>query len=178
MLENKGSQQILTIAKNTKKTVSRKNTKDKNDNIKNLRYELTDDRIMNTNDEKISNLKSEPMFFYRNKTKNYVEKKKENSTTEMVTCSLDNNEKTTDSRSFFTNLQLKSKTNKSRSCIKLSKVKYFDKTNLKKKKIKKVSFKKKFISYIDVESYKKYYMEDFGFNAKDKVQTKCTCLIF
>ena len=49
----------------------------------------------------------------------------------------------------------------------------------KKKNNKKVKFKKKFVSYIEIESFKKYNMENNSFNVNDnKTDTKCTYLMF
>ena len=57
-----------------------------------------------------------------------------------------------------------------------SPIKYRNSFKKKRFRKKKVNFKKKFVTIINVESYKKYNMETNFFN--DKSDAKCTCLIY
>ena len=108
-----------------------------------------------------------------------INKKKDYSSSDMITSSIDYNDKTTDSRSFFMNLKMKSKNNNSKNnSSMINKIIGLDKHKYKKKKIKKVSFKKELVTYIDIESFKKYNMENNCLNANDKAESKCTCLVF
>ena len=45
-----------------------------------------------------------------------------------------------------------------------------------KKKKKKVNFKRKFVTIIDIESFKKYNMENNCLY--DKAEAKCTCFVY
>ena len=158
---------------------NQKNSNDKSDIKQNFRYDIKSNKIAHSIDEKNTNYKCDSMILYQEKMKNFqLKNKKEYSSSELATTSLDFNDKASDSRSFFSNLKIKSKINKQKSsCIMLNKILGLDKKE-KKKQVKKVSFKKKFVSYIDIESYKKYYMENNGISANDKNETKCSCLSF
>ena len=158
---------------------NQKNSNDKSDIKQNFRYDIKSNKIAHSIDEKNTNYKCDSMILYQEKMKNFqLKNKKEYSSSELATTSLDFNDKASDSRSFFSSLKIKSKINKQKSsCIMLNKILGLDKKE-KKKQVKKVSFKKKFVSYIDIESYKKYYMENNGISANDKSETKCSCLSF
>ena len=172
----------LTFSKfNMDNQITRKNSLEKNEESRNFRYELESDRkLSNTNDEKLTNniSKYDSMIFYKDKFKK-LQKKKEYFSSDLITNSMDYNDKTTDSHSFFMNLKVKSKNKNSKNnSSMINKIIGLNKLKYKKKKIKKVSFKKVFVTYIDIESFKKYNMENNCLNANDKAESKCTCLIF
>ena len=170
---------LLSQIKSDKKSYSRKSTVPKSEERRNFPYELGLHKLSNTNDENIGhNLgKLDSMIFYKDKIKNF-QKKRDYSTSDMLTCSVDCNDKTNDSRSFV-NMKMKAKMNSaSKGSSMLSKIIGLSKIKVKKKKAKKVTFKKKFVTYVDIESFKKYNMENFCFNANDKTEEKCTCFIF
>ena len=173
---------LLTFSKfNVGDERTRKNSLEKSEESRNFRYELEPNRKLSiTNDEKITNNVSryDSMIFLKDKFKK-LPKKKEYSSSDMITSSMDYNDKTTESHSFFMNLKVKTKNNSQKNNTSMvNKIIGLNKLKFKKKKTKKVSFKKAFVTYIDIESYKKYYMENNGLNANDKAESKCTCLIF
>ena len=184
IIKNK-DKKLLTFSKfEIGNKITRKNSLEKSEESRNFRYELEPNRkLSNTNDEKITNNVSrtsryDSMIFYKDKFKK-LQKKKDYSSSDMITSSMDYNDKTTDSRSFVMNLKIKSKNNNSKNnSSMINKIIGLNKLKKKKKKIKKVSFKKVFVTYIDIESFKKYNMENNCLNAKDKAESKCTCLIF
>ena len=180
-LENKNKERkiiLLSQIKSDKKSYSRKGTVPKSEERRNFRYELGLKKISNTNDENIGhNLgKLDSMIFYKDKIKNF-QKKKDYSSSDMLTCSADCNDKTNDSRCLV-NMKMKTKMNSTSKGSMLSKIIGLSNIKVKKKKTKKVTFKKKFVTYVDIESFKKYNMENFCSNAKDKIEEKCTCFIF
>ena len=180
IIKNK-DKKFLTFSKfNRDKHITRKNSFEKNGESRNFRYELDQNRkLSNTNDEKLTNNISryDSMIFYKEKFKK-LQKKKDYSSSDMVTSSMDYNDKTTDSRPFFMNLKVKTKNNSKNKSSMINKIIGLNKLKNKKKKIKKVSFKKVFVTYIDIESFKQYNMDINCPNAKDKAESKCTCLVF
>ena len=172
---------FLSKVKSDKKQYSRKNTTlPKSEEGRNFRYELGLNKISNTNDENIEHdhsKKIDSMILYKDKIKNF-QKKRDNSSSDMLTCSADYNDKTNDNH-YFTNMKMKSKmSGASKGSSMLNKIIGLNKIKIKKKKNKKVTFKKKLVTYVDIESYKKYNMETSRFNANDKLDEKCTCLSF
>lgn len=162
-----------------KKRITSKNYRHKSEDRKIDRYDLGKSQISNSNDEKFGHniAKCDSMVFYRDKIQKF-QKRKQFSTSDMITTSIDFNDKTTERFPFFTNLKIKTKNNYSKgNSSMLNKIIGLNKIKYKKKKAKKVTYKKKFVTYIDVESYKKYNMENCCFNGNDKTETKCTCLI-
>ena len=76
-------------------------------------------------------------IFYKDKFKK-LQKKKDYSSSDMVTSSMDYNDKTTDSHSFFMNLKVKSKNNNSKNNTPIiNKIIVLNKLKYKKKKMKK-----------------------------------------
>ena len=181
IIKNK-DKKLLTFSKfNIDNQITRKNSLEKSEESRNFRYELEPNRkLSNTNDEKLTNnvSKYDSMIFYKDKFKK-LQKNKNYSSSDMITSSMDYNDKTTDSRSFVMNLKVKSKNNNSKNNSSMvNKIIGLNKLKYKKKKMKKVSFKKVFVTYIDIESYKKYNMENYSLDAKDKAESKCTCIVF
>ena len=179
--KNKNKKLLTYTNFNMGSKIIRKNSFEKNEESRNFHYELAPNhKLSNTNDEKLTNNVSryDSMIFYKDKFKK-LQKKKDYSSSDMVTSSMDYNDKTTDSRSFFINLKVKTKNkNKKNNSSMVNKIIGLNTLKSKKKKIKKVSFKKIFVTYIDIESYKKYNMENYCLNAKDKAESKCTCIVF
>ena len=179
--KNKDKKLLTFTNFNMGSQITRKNSLEKNEESRNFRYELAPNhKLSNTNDEKLANNVSryDSMIFYKDKFKK-LPKKKDYSSSDMVTSSMDYNDKTTDSHSFFMNLKVKSKNNNSKNNTPMiNKIIGLNKLKYKKKKMKKVSFKKVFVTYIDIESYKQYNMENYCLNAKDKAESKCTCIVF
>ena len=172
---------LLSQVKSDKKQFSRKNTFTKGDEKLNFLYELDFKNISHTNEEntEYNHPKLDSMILYKDKIKNF-KKKKTYSTTDLLTSSDFFNDKTNDSY-FFSNIKSKTKmssTSRGNSSM-VNKIIGLNKVKGKKKNNKKVKFKKKFVSYIEIESFKKYNMENNSFNVNDnKTDTKCTCLMF
>ena len=173
---------LLTFSKfNIGSKMIIKNNLEKKEESRNFCYELeSNHKLSNTNDEKLPNNVSryDSMIFSKDKFRK-MQKKKDYSSSDMITSSMDYNDKTTDSHSFFMNLKVKTKNNNSRNnSSMINKVIGLNKLKYKKKKIKRVSFKKVFVTYIDIESFKKYNVENNCLNANDKEESKCTCLVY
>ena len=166
--------------KKDKKNLSIKSKINKCETDRNFAYDLQPNRHSNSIDERRNNSKLDSMDLIREKMKNFqLKNKKEFSSSDMLTSSLEYNDKTTDSHQFFSSLKIKSKRNNSKGSNKmLNKIIGLDKKLKKKKAQKKVTFDTNFVNYINIESYKKYYIENNGLDAKDKTETKCTCLIY
>ena len=160
----------------------RRNTRKRSvESSNNSRYDLEGGKFSKTTDVK-SMIKNDSMILYKDKLKNsQMNIKKENSMSDLITNSIDyNNDKTTDSHSFFSNFKMKSKlpTSGGTGMSLAAKYKNINRIKIKKKKSKKVTFKKKFVTYVDVESYKQYNLENCCLNDNDKTETKCTCFIY
>ena len=146
----------------------------KNSSTNNNRYNIMLSKIKN--EEKKKFVRKDSMVLYRN---SQLKNKKINSSSEMLTSSLEYNEKTSDSRSILPNLVMKTKKPlKHRiSTIITNNNLTLNKTN-QKKKVKKVAFKKNFETVIEVESYKKYYIDSELTNLQNKSDNKCSCSCF
>ena len=179
--KNRNKKLLIFSKFNIGNQITRKNSLEKTEESRNFGYELeTNHKLSSTNDEKMPNNMSrcDSMIFYKDKFKK-LQKKRDYSGSDMITSSIDYNDKTTDSHSFFINLKVKLKNNNSKNnSSMINKIIGLNKLKYKKKKIKKVSFKKEFVTYIDIESFKKYNMENNCLNANDKAESKCTCLVF
>ena len=155
------------------------------DDSRNFRYELETNKFSSTCDEKILNIniKNDAMILYQEKLKKLERKnKREFSASEIMMSSEKINDKNTDNYSYVSmgKLKLKSKYPTSRAQSSLNVNKFVNITKLKlgkKDKKKKVTFKKTFATIIDVESFKKYNVENNMLNKTKKDNTKCTCSI-
>ena len=195
-MENENEQNIITKLKNQnilkkiqirdeKLDTPRRNSRKRSvETSNNSRYDLDGGKISKTTDEKSmrSMVKNDSMILYKDRLKNSQNSiKKENSMSDLITNSIDyNNDKATDNHSFFPNLKMKSKlpTSGGVGISLATKYKNINKIKIKKKKPKKVTFKKKFVIYVDIESYKQYNLENCCLNDNDKTETKCTCFIY
>jgi len=156
------------------------------DDSRNYRYELETNKL-STCDEKIPNIniKNDSMILYQEKLKKFQRKnKREFSASEIMMSSEKINDKNTDNYSYVSmgklKLKLKSKypTSRAQSSLNINKFVNITKLKLgKKDKKKKVTFKKTFATIIDVESFKKYNVENSMLNKTEKDNTKCTCSI-
>jgi hypothetical protein len=145
------------------------------------RYEIKEDQPLKNYEIKTSKtlVQADSMILYKNRIKNIqMKNKKEKDSSDIF--SLDCNEKTSDTHSLLNNLKMKSKipTGKGLNSSLGNNEGGGNKMKLKKKKAKKVTFKKKFVSYVDIESYKKYNVDNSIFNDNNKTETKCSCEIF
>ena len=153
------------------------------DDIRNYRYELETNKNSSTCDEKIptNNMKNDSMLLYQDKLKKFQRNhKREYSASEIMMSSEKINDKNTDNYSYISMGKLKSKypTTRSLSTLNINKFVNITKIKLgKKEKKKKVTFKKTFATIIDVESYKKYNIENNLLNRTEKDSIKCTCSI-
>lgn len=150
---------------------------------RNYRYELETNKMASTCDEKIPNIniKNDSMILYKEKLKAYQRKnRREFSASEIMMGSEKSNDRNIDNYSYVPMGPLKSKYPTSRAVSSLNINKFVNITKLKsgkKDKKKKVTFKKTFATIIDVESFKKYNIENNMLNKTEKDNTKCTCLI-
>ena len=172
----------LMKLKDESKEISRKKSSKKSVESDFSRYDIEDEEPFKNNEEKTSrNIgPADSMQIYNNKIKALpINEKKDNSSSEII--SIDGNEKISDNHHLYTNKN-KVKVPPVQGINTSSKIiKKGEKNNGKnkeKKKKKKVTFKKKFVSYIDVESYKKYNMDNSILNDNNKADTKCSCVIY
>ena len=158
------------------KTHSRNKSEDlKNVQVDNDRYKLTstgEDKFSNFNPKDCDSILFQEKFEKKNKNPN---------NNETFINSVDNNDKTlTNNLSFSSSAKIKSKIPSSRALSSLMFSNYINMNNInstKKKKIKKVTFKKNIVDVIEIESFKKYNLEN-GFNPDYKTDTKCSCIVF
>ena len=124
-MEKKNEQNIITKLKNQniikkiqirdeKLDTPRRNSRKRSvETSNNSRYDLDGGKVSKTTDEKSmrSMVKNDSMILYKDRLKNSQNSiKKENSMSDLITNSIDyNNDKATDSHSFFPNLKMKSK---------------------------------------------------------------------
>ena len=178
---NVNQNQNYILLKNIKNKFNKKN----NSNIRNFAYVMDGSRLSSTGEEKfsINNIKNDSMILYHEKIKDVHRKnKRELSASEIITNANDNNEQYKDIVSILSNSKMKSKVHHpSRPYSSLMDSKYIKLNKIKigkKRKAKKVTFKKNFTEVVDVESYKKYNLENNNISHTDKSNTKCTCFIF
>jgi hypothetical protein len=153
------------------------------DDTRKYRYELETNKLSSTCDEKMpnNNSKNDSMILYRDKLKKFQRKnRREFSESEIMMSSEKINDKNTDNYSYISMGKLKSKYPTSRQINSLNINKFVNISKLKigkKDKKKKVTFKKAFATIIEVESFKKYNVENNMLNKSQKDSTKCTCSI-
>jgi hypothetical protein len=164
------------------KEISRKRSSKKNIANDFSRYDIEEEQAFKNNEEKTSRSigPADSMQIYKSKIKALTMKvKKDNSSSDII--SIDGNEKISDSHHFSTNknkVKVPPVPGINTSSIIINKGEKNTGKNKAKKKKKKVTFKKKFVSYIDVESYKKYNMDNCIFNDNNKADAKCACVIY
>ena len=172
---------IIRIQNEYLKNLEKKFGKKFND-IDNYRYELENGKLSSTCEEKVSNEnpKIDSMTLYKNKLKK-IEKnnKREYSASEIMMTTKDDNEKNTDNNPILSKMKMVSKVSSSKELDSLMNNKFINLRSIKinKKRAKKVTFKKNFVNIVEIESYKKYNIDN-NLTPNDKADTKCTCLIF
>ena len=187
--DNSKAKNILNLMKikEESKEIPRKKSSKKSVGSFFSRYDLDEDQSSKNNDAKTARsiMQGDSMQLYKNKIKQNLQSKGKKENTSFDIISFEPNEKTSDSHTIFGNFKNNKPKmpanfgvntsslliNRGDNNNNISKIK-------KKKKIKKVTFKKKFVSYIDIESYKKYNMDNCILNDNNKADTKCTCVIY
>ena len=146
--------------------------------LKNDQNETDGGKLTSTGEDKylFSNSKNDSMTLFKDKFDN---KRNQNISDILVNYS-DNLEKNTSNNlSTNSNSKIKSKVPSLRALSSLMFNQYINMNNInntKKKKIKKVTFKKKLVDVIEIESFKKFNLEN-GFNIDDRTNTKCSCFV-
>ena len=172
---------IIRIQNEYLKNLEKKFGKKFND-IDNYRYDLENGKLSSTCEEKVSNEnpKIDSMTLYKNKLKRLEKNnKREYSASEIMMTTKDDNEKNTDNNPILSKMKMVSKVSSSKELDSLMNNKFINLRSIKinKKRIKKVTFKKNFVNIVEIESYKKYNIDN-NLTPNDKADTKCTCLIF
>ena len=121
--------------------------------------------------------KNDSILLYRERFRRYNHRnRKDNSISDMIISDIQPIEESNETRSIYSNRNMNSPTIKmtptSRGLSSLN-IGNFSKKRLRKKK---VNFKRKFVTIINIESYKKYNLENNCLN--DKAHANCTCLIY
>lgn len=172
---------IIRIQNEYLKNLEKKFGKKFND-IDNYRYDLENGKLSSTCEEKVSNEnpKIDSMTLYKNKLKRLEKNnKREYSASEIMMTTKDDNEKNTDNNPILSKMKMVSKVSSSKELDSLMNNKFINLRSIKinKKRAKKVTFKKNFVNIVEIESYKKYNIDN-NLTPNDKADTKCTCLIF
>ena len=172
---------IIRIQNEYLKNLEKKFGKKFND-IDNYRYDLENGKLSSTCEEKVSNEnpKIDSMTLYKNKLKKLEkDNKREYSASEIMMTTKDDNEKNTDNNPILSKMKMVSKVSSSKELDSLMNNKFINLRSIKinKKRAKKVTFKKNFVNIVEIESYKKYNIDN-NLTPNDKADTKCTCLIF
>ena len=116
--------------------------------------------------------KNDSILLYRERFRRYNHRnRKDNSISDMIISDIQPIEESNETRSIYSNRNIKMPPT-SRGLSSLN-VGNFSKKKLRKKK---VNFKRKFVTIINIESYKKYNLENNCLN--DKAHANCTCLIY
>ena len=151
---------------------------------KNYKFDFERGKLIYFNDDK--NIyddirKNDSIILYRERIRRFNHRaKRDNSVSDMIISEFEPNEEDSDNRTLNNNSRniLYSPIPKFQSPSKRTPSSMNDmnfRRRIKTKK-KKVNFKRKFVTIIDIESYKKYNMENNCLN--DKAEAKCTCLIY
>ena len=157
---------------------NKSHSRNKRDDLKNYQNETDGGKLTSTGEDKylFNSSKNDSMTLFKDKFDN----KKNQNLSEILINYSDNNEKsTTNNLSTSSNTKTKSKIPSSRALSSLMFNQYINMNNInniKKKKIKKVTFKKKIVDVIEIESFKKYNLEN-GYNTDERTDAKCSCFI-
>ena len=157
---------------------NKSHSRNRGDDLKNYQNETDGGKLTSTGEDKylFSNSKNDLMTLFKDK----IDNKKNQNISDILINYSDNNEKsTTNNLSTSSNSKKKSKIPASRALSSLMFNQYIYMNNInntKKKKIKKVTFKKKIVDIIEIESFKKYNLEN-GFNTGDRTDAKCSCFV-
>jgi hypothetical protein len=151
---------------------------------KSYKYDFEKGKLIYFNDDKNTYndiRKNDSIILYRERIRRFNHRaKRDNSVSDMIISEFEPNEEDSDNRTLNNNSRniLYSPIPKFQSPSKRTPSSMNDmnfRRRIKTKK-KKVNFKRKFVTIIDIESYKKYNMENNCLN--DKAEAKCTCLIY
>ena len=151
---------------------------------KNYRYKLYEENSSKTYKGNLTHIliKNNSMILYKNNIKQFqTNNNKDNEPSKLIPSSVDGNERTSDSVSMLSNLRSKSNVptyQTERTNTTFNKYAIINKIKLRKNKVKKVTFKKQFIIYVDIENYKKYNLKNCYLSSSDKAQAKCSCMIY
>ena len=153
---------------------------------KNYNYDFERGKLIYNNDNIYLNndlKKNDSMILYRERERmrrfNH-RVKRDNSISDMIISEIEQKEEESENRTINDNNKnilcspipkFKSPTNRALSSMNV--MNFGRRIRAKKKK---VNFKRKFVTIINIESFKKYNMENNCFN--DKAEAKCTCLIY
>ena len=160
---------------------NKNHSRNKSEDLRNYQVDTNGFKLSSTGEDKSSNFNSkDDSVLFQDK---YEKKNKIQYNNETFMNTIDNIDKSTSNNlSSTSNAKMKSKIQSLRSLSSLMCSKYINMNmnnmnSTKKKKIKKVTFKKKIFEVIEIESYKKYNLDN-GFNPDYKTDTKCSCIIY
>ena len=153
---------------------------------KNYKYDFERGKLIYFNDDKNSYndiRKNDSIILYRERMRRFNHRvKRDNSISDMIISEIEPNEEDNDNRTINNNNNSRNilcspiPKYKSPSRRTLSSMNVMSFARKKKAKKKKVNFKRKFVTIIDIESFKKYNMENNCLY--DKAEAKCTCLVY
>ena len=151
---------------------------------KNYKFDFERGKLIYFNDAK--NIyddirKNDSIILYRERMRRFNHRaKRDNSISDMIISEIEPNEESSDNRTINNNSRKilcspiqKFKSPSKRTLSSMNVMSFARKIKAKKKK---VNFKRKFVTIIDIESFKKYNMENNCLN--DKAEAKCTCLVY
>ena len=158
---------------------NKNHSRNKSEDLHNYQVDTNGYKFTSTGEDKSSNFNTkEDSILFQDK---YEKKNKIQYNNETFMNTIDNTDKSTSNNlSSSSSAKMKSKIPSLRALSSLMFCKYINMNNInntKKKKIKKVTFKKKMVDVIEIESFKKYNLEN-GFNQDYKTDTKCSCITF
>jgi hypothetical protein len=151
---------------------------------KNYKFDFERGKLLYFNEDKNTYndmRKNDSIILYRERMRRFNHRpKRDNSISDMIISEIEPNEESSDNRTINNNSRKilcspiqKFKSPSKRTLSSMNVMSFARKIKAKKKK---VNFKRKFVTIIDIESYKKYNMENNCFN--DKAEAKCTCLVY
>ena len=151
---------------------------------KNYKFDFERGKLLYFNEDKNTYndmRKNDSIILYRERMHRFNHRaKRDNSISDMIISEIEPNEESSDNRTINNNSRKilcspiqKFKSPSKRTLSSMNVMSFARKIKAKKKK---VNFKRKFVTIIDIESYKKYNMENNCFN--DKAEAKCTCLVY
>ena len=183
---NERYKNIKNLDENNIKEINFKNknhSRNKSEDLNNYQVDTNGYKLSSTGEDKSSNFNSkDDLVLFQDK---YEKKNKTQNNNETFMNTMDNMDKSTSNNvSSSSSAKTKTKIQSSRALSSLMFSKYINiNMNInnikgtKKKKIKKVTFKKKIFEVIEIESFKKYNLDN-GFNPDYKTDTKCSCIIY
>ena len=151
---------------------------------KNYKYDFERGKLIYFNDDKnlYNDKNNDSIILYRERMHRFNHRaKRDNSISDMIISEIEPNEEDTDNRTINNNSSRnilcspiqKFRTPSKRALSSMNVMSFARKIKTKKKK---VHFKRKFVTIIDIESFKKYNIQNNCFY--DKAEAKCTCLVY